>query len=57
MAQVVKNPPAYAEDGGSIPGPGRSPHAAEQLSPCATTTEPVLQSLGTTATQPMGHKS
>ena len=41
---VVKNPPANAGDTGSSPGPGRFPHAAEQLSPCATTTEPVLYS-------------
>ena len=39
---VVKNPPANAGDTGSIPGPGRPPHAVEQQSPCATTTEPVL---------------
>ena len=39
---VVKNPPANAGDTGSSPGSGRIPHAAEQLSPCATTTEPVL---------------
>ena len=39
---VVKNPPANAGDTGSSPGPGRSPHAMEQLSPCATATEPVL---------------
>ena len=39
---VVKNPPANAQDTGSIPGPGRFPHAAEQLSPCTTTTEPEL---------------
>ena len=39
---VVKNPPASAGDAGLIPGPGRMPHAAEQLSPCATTTDPVL---------------
>ena len=44
----VKNLPANAGDTGSIPGPGRShmlqsiPHAAERLSPCATTTEPAL---------------
>ena len=38
---VVKNPPANEGDMGSSPGPGRFPHAAEQLSPCATTTEPV----------------
>ena len=35
---VVKNIPVNARDMGSIPGP----HAMEQLSPCATTTEPVL---------------
>ena len=41
---VVKNPPANARDTGSNPGPGgsRMPHAAEQLSPCATTVEPAL---------------
>ena len=33
---VVTNPPANAGDTGSSPGP----HATEQLSPCATTTEP-----------------
>ena len=36
---VVKNPPANAGDMCSIPGPGRSHMATEQLSPCATTTE------------------
>ena len=30
---VVKNLPANAEDTGSSPGPGRFPHAPEQLSP------------------------
>ena len=39
---VVKNPPANAGDMGSSPGPGKIPHAAEQLSLCATTTEPAL---------------
>ena len=34
---VVRNPPANA--GNTGPGPGKSRHAAEQLSPCATTTE------------------
>ena len=40
---VVKNPPANVGDMGSSSGPGRS-HlvAVEQLSPCATTTEPAL---------------
>ena len=36
---VEKNLPANAKDLGSIPGPGGS-HM--QLSPCITTTEPVL---------------
>ena len=41
---MLKNPPANAGDTGLIPGPGRDPdpHAAEQLSPCATTTESAL---------------
>ena len=39
---VVKNLPANAGDTASSPGSGRFPHAVEQLSPCATTTEPVL---------------
>ena len=30
---VVKNPPANAGDTGSSPGPGKIPHATEQLSP------------------------
>ena len=34
---VVKNLPANAEDTGSSPDP--CPHATEQLSPCATTSE------------------
>ena len=37
---VVKNPPAHEGDTGLSPGPGKIPRAAEQLSPCATTTEP-----------------
>ena len=37
---VVKNLPAKAGDMGL--SPGKIPHAAEQLSPCATTTEPAL---------------
>ena len=37
---VVKNPPSNAGDTGSIPGWGtKIPHAAGQLSPCATTTD------------------
>ena len=47
---MVENPPANAGDTGSSPGPGRSPHATEQLSPCATTTEPVSVSPRSTTT-------
>ena len=39
---VVKNLPANAGDTGSSSGPGRFPHAMEQLSPCATATESAL---------------
>ena len=39
---VVKNLPANAGDMGLIPVLGRFPQALEQLSLCATTTEPVL---------------
>ena len=38
---VVKNPPANAEDGFN-PWSGKIPHATEQLSPWATTTEPAF---------------
>ena len=38
---VVKNLPASTGDTGSSPGPGRSPNAARQLSPRATTIESV----------------
>ena len=38
---VVKNPPANAGHGFD-PCSGKIPHAAEQLSPYATTTEPAL---------------
>ena len=38
-------------DTGSIPVPGRFHIAMEQLSPCATTTEPVLQSPWATITE------
>ena len=37
---MVKNLPANTWDAGSSPGPGKIPHAMEQLSPYATTTEP-----------------
>ena len=39
---MVKNPPSNAGDAGSIPGLGtKIPHAVGQLSPCATTAEPM----------------
>ena len=37
---VVENLPANAGENGFEPWSGRVPHAAEQLGPCATTTEP-----------------
>ena len=36
---------------GFQPWSGKIPHAAEQLSPCTTTTEPALQSLRATTTE------
>ena len=60
---VVKNPSCNAGDTGSIPGRGtKIPHAAGQLSPCATTWEPkchnyrahVLWSPRATAKSPRG---
>jgi len=45
---VVKNMPAKAGDMGSIP----DQHAAEQLSLCATTIEPVLERPGAATTEP-----
>ena len=35
---MVENLPANAGDTGSSPGSGKIPRAAEQLSPCTTTT-------------------
>ena len=40
--EVVKNPPANAGDTGSESRFAKIPHAAEQLSPCATATEHAL---------------
>ena len=39
---VVKSPPANAGRHGFKPWSRKIPHAAEQLSLCTTTTEPVL---------------
>ena len=39
---VVKNPPCNARDTGFDRWSGKIPHAAEQLSPGATTTEPLF---------------
>lgn len=41
VAQWLKSLPARAGDMGSVPDPGRTPHAAEQLSLAATAAEPV----------------
>ena len=49
---MVKNLPAKAGDTNPSPDPGRS---CMQLSPCTTTTEPVLQSPGTAATESTCH--
>ena len=37
---VAKNLPANSGDTGSIPAPGRTPHAKGQLSPCSRACEP-----------------
>jgi len=43
---VVKNPPCNARDVGLIPGQGtKIPSTVGKLSPCTTTTEPLIQSL------------
>ena len=39
---VVKNPPLPVQGTWVHPRSGKIPHAAEQLSPCATATEPSL---------------
>ena len=52
---VVKNLPANAGDAASIPGPGRSHIAVEQLSSRATTTEPVVWGPGTVTAEPKPH--
>ena len=54
---MVKNLPCNARDTGSIPGWGmKIPHSVEQLSPAATTTEPVvLQILSPHVLEPMRH--
>ena len=52
LVSVVKNLPANAGDTGSIPDLRRSHMAAQQLSLCATTPEPVLQSPGITTAEP-----
>jgi len=49
---VVKNLPANAGDGFNL-WTGRIPHAAEQLSPCSTTTEPVLWHAEPTCPRPV----
>ena len=45
---VVGSPLANVGDAGLIPWSRRTPHAVESLIPCATTTEPALESLCST---------
>ena len=52
---VVKNPPANAGENRFDPWSRKVPHAVEQLSPWATTTEPALYSPRATATEPTRH--
>ena len=52
---MVKSSLANAGDMGLIPGPGRFPPAMEELSPCATTTEPMLLSPRASTTGPTSH--
>ena len=53
---VVTNPPPNAGDMGSSPGRGtKIPHAAGQLSPCATTTERVHLNLSLCAASYTAH--
>lgn len=51
---VIKDLPA---DAGDMVRPwfGKTPHVAEELNPCTTTTEPVLWSLGIASTEPTAH--
>ena len=46
-----KNAPASAADTGLIPGSRKIPHAMEQLSLCAITTEPALWNPEATTTE------
>ena len=54
---MVKNPPANAGDTGSSNWSGKIPHAAEQLSPCATTTEPVLRNKRSHRNEKAAHRN
>lgn len=51
---MAKNPLCNARDTGSAPGPGRSHIPAKQLSPRASTTQPVCRSPGATAPEALG---
>ena len=48
---MVKSLPANVGDTGFDPWSGKIPHAVEQLSPCTTTTEPVLYNPRATTTE------
>ena len=56
LGLAVKKPPCKAGDAGSIPGWGtRSPRAAEQRSPCATTEGPCTARKGPMCSQDPTH--
>ena len=48
-----RNQPANAGDTGLDPWSRKIPHASEQLSPWATTTEPILWGLRAVTTEPV----
>ena len=52
---VVKESVCQCRGHGFEPRSGKIPHATEQRSPCATTTEPAVQSPRATTTEPMCH--
>ena len=52
---VLENPPCQRRRHRFDPLSRNIPHASQQLSPCATTIEPVLWSPGTTTTEPSSH--
>ena len=50
-----KEPTCHCRGHGFDPWSGKNPQAVEQLRSCATTTEPLLQSLGAATAEPTCH--